>query len=238
MSVYYAGYEVKKWTRDSLTAFMLVYPLLLAAIGRFLVPLISDQLGFSLSPWYHAILSALALITAKISGAIVGFSILDDRDDNILLAVKVAPMTLEAFIGLKLLLVYLFSFIGCAFVIWFSNLTPLTSGVILGISALSAFEGPLVALLINCFASNKIEGFAAIKSLNALVVFPIVALFMKGAKEFIFAFEPGFWPAKALSLAVLNQEAFQLTYQGYFWIGLAYVLVANVAAYLWFKRRV
>lgn len=66
----------------------------------------------------------------------------------------------------------------------------------------------------------------------------LTALFMHGPKEFIFAFEPGFWPAKALSLAVLNRDAFQLSYQGYFWTGLVYAIALNIAVYLAFKKRV
>lgn len=234
----YAGYEIRKWFRDSLSAFMLAYFVLMGLVGRYLIPAAERQLGLNLTPYYHVILVALMLFASRIIGAVAGFSILDDRDDNIMLAVKVAPMTLEAFIGLKLALVYGLSVVGGAFVLWFSQLVPLQTGTMWAVSAVAAFGAPLVALLINCLASNKIEGFASVKGLNTLVILPIVALFMRDAKEFIFAFEPGFWPAKALSIAIAGPAAGRLTYGTYLSVGLVYGVVAVAALYAVFKRRV
>jgi fluoroquinolone transport system permease protein len=233
----YAGYEIRKWFRDSLSSFMLVYFLMMGVIGRFLVPVVERQMGLPLTPYYHVILAALILFSSRIIGAVAAFSILDDRDDNILLAVKVAPMSLEVFIGLKLGLVYVIGVGGGVFVLWFSQLAELPFATMLAVSAITALGSPLSALLMNCLASNKIEGFAAIKGLNIFVILPIVALFMHGAKEFIFAFEPGFWPTKALAVAIAGPSAGQLSYGAYLWGGLAYGLAAIVATYLAFKRR-
>lgn len=236
----YAGYEIRKWLRDAMSVFMLSYFMLMAAVGRWLVPALERQLGMGLDPYYHAILAALMLLVARINGSVAGFSILDDRDDNILLAVKVAPMSLEQFIGLKLGLTYIISLLGGVFVLWFSDLVPLRAGVLWGIPALSAIAAPITAMLINCVASNKIEGFAALKGFNGLIIFPIVALFVAGLTEFVFAVEPGFWPAKALSIAVTGGHgaSYQLGYAAYMWIGWAYGIVANLAVYQLFKRRV
>lgn len=234
----YAGYEVRKWVRDSFTVMMLGMFLVFGAIARFLVPAIEQQWSLNLAPYYHVVLAGLVLVAARIAGAVAGFSILDDRDDNIMLAVKVAPMSLEAFIGLKMAMVCLLSFAGGVFVLWFSNLMSISWGVILAVSAVGALGAPLAAMQINCLASNKIEGFAMVKGLNILVVVPIVALFMRGAKEFLFAFEPGFWPAKAFAVAVAGPAAGQLPYAAYLLIGLAYGIAANIVLYGVFKRRV
>lgn len=234
----YAGYELKKWLRDSLTAFVLTYPVLLGLAGRYLVPFAEKQAGFNLAPYYHVVLVFLGLMTAKIMGAVAAFSILDDRDDNILLSVKVAPLSLAYFIGLKLFMVYIASFFGTAFVLWFSNLVELSAGVIFGISFLAAIAGPITALLINVIASNKVEGFAGLKGMGILIVFPVVSLFFFDAKEFIFAFEPGFWPAKALSTAILGREAYQLGYNAYYFIGLVYAVTVLVVVYRAFQKKV
>lgn len=233
----YFKFELKKWSRDSFTSFILVYPLLMGAVGRYLVPLIEEQMGSDLSPFYPIILVALSMISAKIAGAVVGFSILDDRDDNILYTVKVAPLSMEVFIGLKLLLVYLLSVIGTIFVLWFSQLGQLSLGTIIGISLVAAIQAPLLALLINYVASNKVEGFAAVKGLNVLVVFPVVALFFHDIKEFFFAIEPSFWPAKALYGALTGMPQ-QLSYNGYYITGLAYGLLATYLAYRGFSKKV
>lgn len=234
----YAGYEVKKWLRDSLTSFMLMYPLLVGLVVRFVIPIAGERTGADLSAYYHIILAGLAMLVPRISGAVAAFSILDDRDDNILLSVKVAPLSLEFFIGLKLLLVYLFGLAGTAFALWVSGLVSLPWQVIMTISLLSSLSSPLTALLINVLAKNKVEGFAAVKGLNALTIAPIASLFFTGGRELLFAWEPGFWPAKAVSAAVAGEAAVYLNYSLYLAIGLAYVLVANALAYSAFRKRV
>jgi len=233
----YFSFELRKWMRDTFTAVVLFYPLLFGSVGRFLLPILEKEANLNLAPYYAVIVVSFGMMTAKILGAVVGFSILDDRDDNILYTVRVAPLSLEVFIGLKLLLIYVVSVLGTAFVMWFSNLVPISAGVLWSIAFLAGFQAPLLALLINYVASNKVEGFAAIKGLNVLVLFPIAALFFTGFKEFIFAIEPSFWPAKALfgSLSGVPQ---QLSYNSYYFIGLAYVVVAIILVYRAFAKKV
>lgn len=234
----YAGYEIRKWLRDPFSRFIITYPVVLAAIIRFAIPFAEKQAGRSFAPFYHVILASLALIIPRISGAIVAFSILDDRDDNVLFAVKVAPLTFDFFIGLKMFVVFVFSFLGAMFAVWFAGLASVSLPVLIEISFLSAFGAPLIALLINCFASNKVEGFAGIKGFNGLVVVPIVSLFFFDKKEFLFAFEPGFWPGKAFSSALINPDIFQLSYSQYYLIGLVYAVTLNVVVYQAFKRKI
>ncbi|MEW6523865.1 MAG: ABC transporter permease [Bacillota bacterium] len=233
----YAGFELRKWWRDSMSRFMLLYPLLLGAVGRFIIPFAENQSGTTFALYYHVILATLALMVGRIGGAVVAFSILDDRDDNVLFSVQVAPLSVEFFIGLKLFLVFVLTWVGTAFVLWFANLVPLPAGVILGTSFLAAFGAPLAALLINCVSKNKVEGFAAMKSLGALLIFPVAALFFVDIKEFLFALDPAFWPAKALSTAILGEGIHQLGYTTYLALGLVYVAAATVLAYRVFKRR-
>ena len=54
----YFKFELKKWFRDSFTSFILVYPLLMGAAGRYLVPMIERRMGSDLSPTYPIILVA------------------------------------------------------------------------------------------------------------------------------------------------------------------------------------
>ncbi len=234
----YAGYEIRKWLRDSFARFIMAYPLVFGVILRYLIPFAEDQAGRSFAPFYHVILASVVLVISRISGAIVAFSILDDRDDNVLYAVKVAPLTFDFFIGLKMFLVFVFSFIGGILAVRIANLMTVSTAVLVEISFLSAFGAPLIALLINCVASNKVEGFAGIKGFNGLVVVPIVSLFFVDKKEFLFAFEPGFWPAKALSAALINQDIFQLGYSEYYLIGLVYAVILNVVVYQIFKKKI
>lgn len=234
----YVGYELKKWSRDSLLTFFMIYPALFTAVARWLVPFIETRNNITLAPYYYLIVAALALFTPLIFGAVAAFSILEDRDDNVLLAIRVAPLSLDFFIGIKLVIVYLLSLLSAVFIIWFSGLADISASALWSVSFVAAGAAPLTALLINAVASNKIEGFAAIKGMGILIILPIVALLFFDKKEFLFSFVPAFWPAKALAAAMLPDRPWQLSYAAYLLIGLAYMVLANVLAYRAWQAKV
>lgn len=235
---HYALYELKKWARDSLLGFFVAYPLILGFAVRWLIPVIEDRTGTTIAPYYFLIVSGLLLLTPLIIGAVAGFSILEDRDDNILLAIKVAPMSLEFFIGFKLALVFVLSVLGSVFAVWVSQLAHISPGTMWAVSLVSALAAPLTALIVNAVASNKIEGFATVKGTAVLVLFPIVGLLFFDVKGFLFSFVPGFWPAKALAVAMLPGKSFQLGYAAYLLIGMAYGVLVNLLVYRVFKAKV
>lgn len=229
--------ELRKWMRDPLLTFMLVYPIAFGLLGRLVLPLAAELGNFSLRMYSDIILSVLALLTPQIFGALLGFSILDDRDDNILTSVKVTPLSIHQFLSFKMAMVFVLSVLGCAFVIWFSNVAPISMRSVLAISFVASLSVPLYGLLINAFAKNKIEGFAIMKGLGITVLFPIIALFFFDRRELFFAFVPGFWPAKAISSVIRGEGLLLMTYGQYIVIGLVYAVIANLAVYRFFLER-
>lgn len=237
MMATFVSSEMKKWTRDSLTAFMMIYPILFGVIGRYVLPWAEENSGFSLDLYGDFALAALVLLTPMIYGAVMGFSILDDRDDGVLTAIRVTPLTVAGFLSFRVILVMFFTFIASLYVILFSNFGPLTLGEALMISGVNALGAPISGFLINAFANNKIEGFAIMKGTGMVVVFPVIGLIFTDAKEFIFAFVPGFWPAKAISTLFRGEAVMNLSFEGYLLIGIVYVLVLNVVLYKFFIHK-
>ncbi len=229
--------EVKKWLRDPLMKFMLFYPILFGVIGRYFLPWIADSSGFQISHYQDLILVILTLMTPHIFGALVGFSILDDRDDNILSSVKITPLSIHQFLSFRLLMVLFFSFIATLFVMWFSDIVDLSIGSMIAVSFLASLAAPMTGLFINAFSYNKIEGFAVMKGTGTILVFPIIALFFLDKKELFFSFAPGFWPAKALSSLIRGDGVLFLTYYQYYFIGLIYVILLNLIIYKVFLQK-
>lgn len=230
--------EAKKWIRDSMTAFMLLYPLLFGIIGRWVIPWLTDTTGLNLDPYMDIVLAALTIMAAHIYGALVGFSILDDRDDHIFHSIQVTPLPIYQFVSFRLGLAMLLSFATGIYIPLFSNLIPLSWGEVILISAIASFSAPLVGLLMNAFAKNKMEGFAVMKGIVAiLIIFPIASLFFTDAKEWFFAFAPGFWPAKAMSSIVRGDEGQTIGFYSYILLGLGYVLLLNMLVYTWFQKK-
>ncbi|MBO8170257.1 MAG: ABC transporter permease [Bacillaceae bacterium] len=237
----YARYmysELKKWRRDSLMGFMLIYPILFGVIGRYVVPWVEEMSGFPMDTIADYILVVLVLLTPQVYGALIGFSILNDRDDHVLTSVRVTPLSIHQFLLFKLVLVFVLSFVACLYVMWFSDIGGFRAGEMAAISFLASLAAPMTGLMINALAQNKIEGFAVMKGIGILIIFPFIALFFVDAKELLFAFAPGFWPAKAISSIIRGEDLLLLSYGQYVWIGLVYVALLNVLTYRFFVERI
>ncbi len=229
--------ELKKWVRDPMMSFMIWYPMLFALLGRYVLPYAADASGFSILEYADFALVILALMCPMIFGAITGFSILDDRDDAVLSAVQVTPLSIHQFLSFRFFVVFVMSFLACIFVLWFSDIYPLGWVDMVAISFLASLGAPLSGILINVLASNKIEGFAVMKGTGMLLVFPILALLFNDARELLFAIVPGFWPAKLLSIVVRGRGLTFLGYSQYLVIGTVYAILLSLLAYRWFLRK-
>ncbi len=237
MHASFFGSELKKWVRDPMMRFMLVYPVFFGVVGRYVLPWIAETTDFSLDHYADVALVILVLMTPHVFGALAGFSILDDRDDNILTSVSVTPLGIHRFLSFRLLMVLIFSFGACVFVMWFSGIGGIAPGSIAAISFLASLGAPMSGLLINALSGNKIEGFAVMKGTGIILVFPIVGLFFTDSTELLFSFAPGFWPAKAISYLIRGAEILHLSYNQYYFIGLLYVVLLNLLMYQLFTRR-
>lgn len=229
--------ELKKSLRDPLMKFMLFYPILFGIIGRYILPIISENSGFSIDRYSDLIVVVLTLLTPIIYGALVGFSILDDRDDNILTSIRVSPLNIHQFLSFRLGLSMILSFVATVYVMWFSDIGNIPFLNVIAISFLASISAPMSGLLINAFANNKIEGFAVMKGTGIIIIFPIISLFFIDSRELFFSFAPGFWPGKAISSIIRGEGLLLMSYNQYYFIGLLYVIILNILVYKLFLKR-
>ncbi len=230
--------EWKNWVRDRMTRFMLIYPIIFGLFGRYLLPEIAYMGDFFLEAYADIVLAILAMFIPQIFGALLGFSLLDERDDNVMPTIRVSPLNLHQYFSFKIVMTLILSFLAAVFVIWFVDIGGLSWRNILLVSFLASLGTPINAFLINALSRNKIEGFAVMKGIGTLIVFPIIALFFTDAKEFFFAFVPAFWPVKAISSLIRGAEALPLNFSSYFALGLVYVLILNFFAYRFFLQKI
>lgn len=229
--------EFKKWLRDPMMRFMVFYPILFGIIGRFVLPWIAEAGGFNMDLYADLIVVILTLMIPHIYGALTAFSILEDRDDNILTSIRVTPLSIHQFLSFRFVMVLILSFLACTYVMWFSDIGNIPVKNILAIAFLASLGAPMTGLFINAFSKNKIEGFAVMKGVGTVIVFPIIALFFMDKKELFFSFAPGFWPAKAISSIIRGEGILFLTYSQYYYFGLVYVLLLNIIVYKFFLYR-
>lgn len=212
--------DVKNVLRDELLGWILAVPLLIALLYRFGVPpldaLLARELAFDLTPYDGLLMSFFLMTAPTMIGMVVGFLLLDERDDRVMAALLVTPMPLSGYLLYRisgpLLLGYLITLVGYPL----AGLAPIPASDLVVIALLASLNGPVVALFLAVFAENKVAGFAMVKVLNTFNMVPVAAYFLDPPWQWAAGVIPAYWPMQMLWLATAG-----MSYGGYLLGGLA-----------------
>ena len=229
--------EIGKIRHDSMMLFMFFAPLLFGLMGRYLIPGLAEVNDFDIILIADYVLVGLAIMMPLLYGALVGFSILDDRDDNILMTIKVSPLSIHQYLSFRLIMATILSFLAVIFILWFSDIVVFALTDLLLIAFLASLSAPAIALFINVIAKNKIEGFAIMKGVQIVLLVPLISLYFTDYKELFFSIVPGYWPTKVISIVVKGEGFSYLTYNVYYIIGFVYIVLLNIVIYHLFLKR-
>ena len=193
--------DAKSVTRDPLLRWLVVYPIALALLIRWGAPALADRLldryDFDLTAYYVLIMSFLVELLPILTGMVVGFLLLDGRDDRTLTALQVTPLTLNGYLAYRLTSPMLLSVAMTLVVVPVAGLVRVGFGPLILMALGSAPLAPLFALLLGAFATNKVEGFALSKASGVLFFPPVVAYFVAPPWQWAFGLIPTYWPVRA-----------------------------------------
>lgn len=193
--------DVRGASRDSLLRWMVIVPIVLALVVRCALPAISDQLAtrldFDLLPYYPLIMGFLLLMTPQFVGLVLGFLLLDERDDGTALALRVTPRGPARLLVYRMLVPTAVSFVVTIAVFGVVGTLPFSLPAVLAGGFAASVFAPVYALLIATLAQNKVQGFAVAKVCGLLVVPPILAWFVDEPAQFLIGIVPTYWPVKA-----------------------------------------
>lgn len=214
--------DLRSVTRDSMLRWLVVIPLVYGLLIRWGVPVLSrwlsERYAFDLSPYYPLIMSFVVLMVPTLLGAVVGFLLLDHRDDRTLTALQVTPLTLEGYLVYRTALPMALSVLMTLAIIPLAGLVTIGAGRALVAAVQAAPLAPLYALFVGAFASNKVQGFALLKGAGVLSWPPVIAYFVESNWQLVFGLDPLYWPVKLFWMLEADQPGVWL----YFGVGLAY----------------
>jgi fluoroquinolone transport system permease protein len=186
--------------RDDLLPYVVMVPLVMGLGVRFLVPyaagLILERAGFDLTQYYPLLISLLAMAMPLVAGTVIGFLLLDQRDDRTLMALQVTPLGLDGYLVYRLAIPLALSVVFTAVMIPLTGLAALSWAGILLIALSAAPLVPIMSLFLVLFAENKVQGFALTKASGVVVLPPMVAYFVPGIWQWVFGIVPTFWTAR------------------------------------------
>ena len=158
------------------------------------------------------------LITPALMGAVVGFLLLDHRDDRTLTALQVTPLTVEGYLAYRIAVPMVVSVPVMMACIAISDLVTMGVFPALAAAVQAAPTAPLFALFAGAFASNKVQGFALLKGVGVLTWPPVIAWFVSSPWQVAFGLDPLYWPLKLFWMLEAGEPRVWL----YFLAGLAY----------------
>ena len=214
--------ELRNMARDKMYIMFALYPVILGAIGYFLIDYIESQVApGNLAPEILAMF--LILMTGYIYGALIAFTLLDDKDDLVLMSLKITPISVKSYVIVKLIVAFIFGFIATLVITLATGFLPdATFWTVLLISITGALQAPGVALIVNSFSSNKVEGFVVMKLSGLILIIPVLAFFIMDWQEVFLVFAPGFWPARMIQIELLPMFNTNFNFIMYFLIGVIY----------------
>lgn len=186
--------------RDSLLRWMFAMALGLGLLLRWGVPPLSAKLasdyGFDPTPYYPLIMSYIVPSMPILVGIIIGFLLLDERDDRTLTALQVTPLTLRGYLIYRLSLPVVLALILTCAVFWIADLVTMDAARLLVAAVAVAPLAPIFALVLGGFANNKVQGLALSKANGLITLPPVAAWFVAEPWQFLFGIVPTYWPVK------------------------------------------
>ncbi len=148
------------------------------------------------------------LMPSYLIGWIIGFLILEERDEGPLLALQVTPIGKRGIALYRALLTFTLAFALSLFAtpILFEKIS-LPSAIFL--SSLSAIEAVTVTFALPAIAKNKVQGLAFTKVMNIFIMVPLLAI-IASPWRYLAGIFPSFWVGEYLSLSQQDHLPFAI----------------------------
>jgi len=186
--------------RDPLLRWMLVLPLLFALLFRWLAalatPWLARRFGVDLATYYPLLASFLVIMAPMVYGMVVGFLLLDQKDDGTLTALRVTPLTARGYLTYRIAIPVALGIVITPVVLALSGFSSLSVEAQLLAGVAAAPFGPAFALFLAAFARNKVQGFALMKAAGVVNWPPVIAWFVGSSWQLAFGLCPTYWPVK------------------------------------------
>jgi fluoroquinolone transport system permease protein len=196
--------ELKSMTRDKMYAFFAVYPAIFGTIGYFICDMLRDDGNIMAA---NLVAMMLIVVTGYVFGALIAFTLLDDKDDKVLMSLKITPVDVRHYVLIKMLVGFVFGFIATLVLLFATNFLPDANvWVIIAVSVLGAIQVPSVVLIVNSFSDNKVEGFVVMKLSGMIILFPLIGFFVTGGWQYLLGVAPGYWAGRIVELELVPSE--------------------------------
>lgn len=228
--------DSRRITRDPFLLFMVGYPWLLALLLREVLPWLNERLAdhITLSDYYPIAACLVALLVPNAMGIVLGFQLVEEKDEGSLVAVAVTPLSLDQYFLYRTTVYALVSLPLVAVLHELLGIVRLAPVELACVALVSLPVVPLMALVLAGYAGNQVEAFAVAKGSGFLFTGPLASFFIPRPWDALVGILPTYWPIKAYFAAAEGSPR---------WFALAsivsllYCSLAIIPLYRRFRRR-
>ncbi len=182
---------------DTILIAILIGPLIMGVAFRLGTPLLDtlliQTLDFTLEPYLKHIDFFLLYMTAMMLGMLLGFFMLEERDEGVIQYYSITPMTGNTYLISRITLpgISVLIYIGIHFLLF--TQASYTAIEVLFLSMFLVLQYLLTAMLLLGLAGNKLEGLVVSKMLGLILLPYGIAAFTDGPIRFVFSIFPSFY---------------------------------------------
>lgn len=221
--------DLRNIARDPTLLGVLVMSVLLIALFLIFEDRMNDAVltTFSLPDFSKYIAPIVLVMPAYLIGWIIGFLILEERDEGPLLALDVTPLGKQGIAIYRASFTFFLALTLSSFAIPFL-LPDITFLLALALVFLTALQAAIISFAIPALANNKVQGLALTKAMNLFAMAPLLAL-IASPFRYIASFIPAFWVGEILQLSSYQYIPMALI--------MALALLCHILVLLYFYRR-
>lgn len=218
--------DMRNIFRDQIMMVMFIFPIIFILIFRWMASAING-----IEPFLPLILGFCYIMMPNMLGAVLGFLILDEKDDKVLGALRVMPISASGFVIYRMLFPMGFTFIINMILPYALDFVELDVGTAIILALIGALEAPFLGLIVSSKAANKVEGMAAFKFAGFAFMLPLAAAFITSDWLWAFGVLPSFWPVKIVLDSVMGTPDLWL-----YIVGLLYNIACLIGVGWFFKK--
>lgn len=189
--------EIKQLLRDPIMGILFlcpfIIPLVFSAILILGNPLLKKHIEIDLWKYTTYIQSLAFLLPPGIMGIIVGFRLLDDKDQHIAELMQVTPWGLKKYVLFRLFFVFFLTIFYCIYSYVVLPLISINPVTLLLVSLLCGIFGISLGLILFLFAPDKVKGLTYAKGLNLIMIFVFSDIIPIPFINSIALFFPTYW---------------------------------------------
>ena len=192
--------DARNVARDSMLRWIVVLTPAFGLLFRYALPpaaaAVQKRFGFDLTAYYALVMSFLPLVVAGMIGTVVGFLLLDQRDDQTMTALLVTPLSLGDYLRYRMTVPMLLCVVFSCVAVPLAGLRETTLLQLVVTAIVAAPLAPIYALFLGTVAANKVQGFALAKIVGIVFIPCVAAYFVTGPWQTLFGLVPHYWPLK------------------------------------------